>query len=203
MSIIADIFNTATGGVITGLLGSIITSISNVKMQKLKNEHEVNMIVAETDAMKAEAEANIKITETQVQGDLAKSDNQIYHEAIKQEGKRSISNQIISKLFDSPWTTWLGLILVLLLGIVDILKAAIRPGLTFYFVILTSWLTWMAYNIIVANGEVMSTDKAMALFDNLTNNIIYLTVTCVIWWFADRRNAKFQYRLNDGNVREK
>lgn len=201
MSILADILNVGTGGVISGLLGNALTSFSNIKLQKLKNEHEVNMVKAETDAMLAETKANIQITETKVQGDLAISDNQIYKEAITQEGKRSISNELLAKLFDSKWTAWLGSILVLFLGIVDVLKAAIRPGLTYYFVFITSWLTWMAYNIVSQTGEVMSTQQAYNLFDNLTNNIIYLTVTCVIWWFADRRNAKFQYRLSDGNIR--
>ncbi|RKD96791.1 hypothetical protein [Marinifilum flexuosum] len=202
MSLIGDFINSAGGGVLTGLIGNFLTTFANIKMQKLKNQHEIAMVQANTEAMKAETEANIQITETQVQGELAKSDNEIYHEAIKQEGKRNISNEIIAKLFDSPWTTWLGCILVFLLGIVDFLKTAIRPGLTIYFVILTSWLTWIAYNIIVDAGEVMTAEEAVSIFKNQVNQIVYLTVTCVIWWFADRRNAKFQYRLNDGNLRK-
>ena len=202
MSILADIFNAGTGGVVTGLIGSIATGISNYKMQKLNNEHKVKMVEVETNAMIAETKAEIQVTETKVQGELAKQDAQIYHETVRQEGKRIVSNEMIAKLFESKWTAWLGSLIVFILSIVETLKALIRPGLTLYLVGVTTWITMMAYHILTINENLISADQALELFNQVVNIIIYLTVSCVTWWFGDRRTAKFLYRLNDGNLRK-
>jgi hypothetical protein len=78
-----------------------------------------------------------------------------------------------------------------------------RPGLTLYLVALTSWITWFAKELVSSKQELMSVDVAMDLLLQVVNIIIYLTVTVVAWWFADRRVAKYLFRLNDGNIREK
>lgn len=202
MSILADLFNAGTGGVITGLIGSIATGITNFKMQKLNNEHQVKMVEVETNAMIAEKDAQIKVTETEVQGRLSEKDADIYHETIRQEGKRIVSNEMIAKLFESKWTAWLGSLIVFILSVVETLKVLIRPGLTLYLVGVTTWITMMAYHILTINENLISADEALALFKQVINIIIYLTVSCVTWWFGDRRTAKFLYRLNDGNLRK-
>jgi hypothetical protein len=40
-----------------------------------------------------------------------------------------------------------------------------------------------------------------AIFDQVTSIVIYLTVSCVTWWFGDRRVAKFLMRLRGGNLK--
>ena len=47
----------------------------------------------------------------------------------------------------------------------------------------------------------MSIAQATALFSQVIDIILYLTVSCVTWWFGDRRVAKFLMRLNDGNYK--
>ena len=66
-------FETIFGG-ISGLLGSVITSIVSYKTQKLKNEHDIAMadielkkMDKEKEIMLAEAEANIRITEVETE----------------------------------------------------------------------------------------------------------------------------------------
>jgi hypothetical protein len=181
-----------------------------MKMQKIQNErdaqkdeHEIKMVEAETTAMVTEANANIKINEAKIQGDLEILDGEIYKTSIKEGNKRDVSNKTIDYLLSTPWLMPFGVILVMLLGLVDFLKSFMRPGLTAYLVALTSWITYKAMEIITAHQTLLSTEQAMALFMNVVNIIIYLTVSCVTWWFGDRRVAKFLYRLNDGNVREK
>jgi len=202
MSILSDLFNAGTGGVVTGLVGSIVTSVVNFKTQKLKNQHEIAKIEAETKSMIAETNANIKITETQVQGELQKAESEIFAETVKQAGTKVVSDDLISKLFDSPWTTAFGVILVTLLGFIQVLKSAVRPGLTTYLIILTSWITFKAYTILSYYDEVLTNAEALGLFNRVVDIIIYLTVTTVTWWFGDRRTAKFLHRLNDGNFRK-
>lgn len=190
-------------GVVTGLVGNITTSFFNMKAQKEKNKHELEMIKAETNAMIAEKEANIKITETEVAADLERMDANIYKESQKQASQQALDDKILEKLFASKWTKPFGVFISFLLGLVDFLKHLMRPGLTAYLVLLTSWLTYEAAQIIQAKQELLTAEASMELFDNVVNIIIYLTVSVVTWWFGDRRVAKFLYRLNDGNFRKK
>lgn len=190
-------------GVVTGLIGNITTSFFNMKAQKEKNKHELAMVEAETKAMIAEKEANIKITEAEVAAEVERMDAKIYNESQKQASEPALDDKILEKLFASKWTKPVAVLISFLLGIVDFLKHLMRPGLTAYLVLLTSWLTYEAAQIIQAKQELLTADAAMDLFDNVTNIIIYLTVSVVTWWFGDRRVAKFLYRLNDGNFRTK
>ena len=189
-------------GVVTGLVGTIATSFLNLKTQKEKNKHELNMIEAQTKAMIAEKDANIQITETQVAGDLERMDADIYKETIKVGNQQALDSKLLEKLFSSKWTTPFGVLLAFLLGLVDFVKHLMRPGLTAYLVLVSSWLTLEATTIIQAKQELLSAAMALDIFNNMVNVIFYLTVSVVTWWFGDRRVAKFIYRLNDGNHRD-
>ncbi len=190
-------------GVATGFLGNIITSFTNLKQQKLKNAHELAMIDAETTAMIKEAEANIKITETKVQGEVEKMETEAFMETLKSASKPSLSNEILAKLFESKWTKWIGCLLAFLLGFVDFLKSLIRPALTIYLVGITSYITWYASQILSEKQDLMTAIAAQEMFTGVVDIVIYLTVSCVTWWFGDRRTAKFAMRLNDGNIGKK
>lgn len=188
-------------GVLTGLIGNVVTSITNYKTQKLKNAHDVSMAKIEHEAMIAEAEIGIKVTEAQVQGELLQLEEKNYGENLKLANQRTVSNELIEKLFANKWTAWLGTVLVFLLGCVDFMKGFMRPGLTLYLVALTTWITLIAQDILSAKADLMSVSQAEDLFVKVVDVIVYLTVSVVTWWFADRRVAKFLYRLNDGNLR--
>ncbi len=190
-------------GVATGLIGNIVTSVSNYKTTKLKNEHEVDMMglemqkmEVEKDIMLAEAEANMKITEVETQASIELADSDIYKEVVKESNKKLLDNNVISKLFESKWTMPFGVIISFLFGLVDFIRTAIRPALTFYLVGLTSWLTYTAYTIIIQNERIIPTLEAIGIFTRVTDIIIYLTVSCVTWWFGDRATAKFLMKLN-------
>jgi ABC-type multidrug transport system fused ATPase/permease subunit len=190
-------------GVVTGLVGNITTSFFNMRAQKEKNKHELAMVDAETKAMIAETNANIRVSEVELQQELEKADAEIYSESQKQGQKKAMESGLLEKLFESKWTLPVGVLLAFLLGIVDFLKHLMRPGLTGYLVFLTSWLTYEAAQIIQTKQELLTASMALDLFNNVVNIIIYLTVSVVTWWFGDRRVAKFLYRLNDGNYRGK
>ena len=50
----------------------------------------------------------------------------------------------------------------------------------------------MAYTILieVSSGNI-SQIWAEKMFEKVTLTVVYLTISCVTWWFADRRMAKF------------
>lgn len=189
-------------GVVTGLIGNIVTSITNLKTQKLKNAHEEKLISLRTNAMLAETDAKIRITEAKVRGKITEIEEETYKSGIVVGNKDLLEKGVIAKLLEGKWTKWLGLVLTFFMGVVDVLKGFIRPVLTLYLVGLTTWITYYAADILSAKEALLSSTEASKLFNDVTEIVIYLTVSVVTWWFADRRTAKFLGRLNDGNIKK-
>lgn len=200
------LIETILGG-ITGFVGNIVTSVANYRMQKLKNEHSREMAKLELDKMDkekefmlAEVEANLRITEVQTEAQMDITDSQAFADSIKAAEKDALSETIQEKLIaKGGFATGVGVFISLLFGLVDFLKKLIRPSLTIYLVGLTTWITIIAWEVMETKNAEFTTEQAKDIFDQVTTIVIYLTVTCVTWWFGDRRMAKFLIRLDDGN----
>lgn len=191
-------------GVVTGIGGSLVTGIVNYKTQKLKNEHDIAKIKAESEAMVAEANANIQITQAQVEGEIEIADSKAYTISQIEGNKDALKDAYIIKLFEvqGPFryvTIPVASFLVILLGIVDVFRKSMRSGLTAYLVGVTTWITHKAWVVLEASNKAgagaLTAVQASAIFTNVTNTVIYLTVSCVTWWFGDRRMAKFLMKM--------
>lgn len=194
------LLETILGGV-TGLVGNIISSIMTYKTQKLKNEHDQMMMRLETAAMRAEAEANIRITKAQVEGAVELADSQAYMASIHAGNKTMLDEKWIDKLLSiqGRWrfiTVPIACLVAVLFGFVDWLRGFMRPALTLYLTGLTTAITWMAWDIMQKHGINMTSAEAVAVFNQVIAIVIYLTVSCVTWWFGDRRIAKFLTTLH-------
>lgn len=196
------LIETILGGV-TGLIGNVVTGWMNYKTMKAKNEHEVAMLKAESEAMKLEAEMNIKITEAKIQGEVELADTQAYIESQKSGQTRYFSDRWVDKLLsvDGKVSKWFALpaaiLIAFMFGIVDWLRGFMRPALTLYLTGMSTVITYMAWEIMQKYGmEQMSVDQALGVYNNVITIIIYLTVSCVTWWFGDRRMEKFLTNMN-------
>ena len=195
------VLETILGGV-TGLIGNVISSIMTYKTQKLKNQHEQMMMKLETAAMRAEAEANIRITKAQVEGAVELADSQAYMASIHAGNKAMLDEKWVDKLLsiEGRWkfiTIPIACLVAILFGFVDWLRGFMRPALTMYLTILTTAITWMAWDIMQKHGMGMTSEQAVAVFNQVVAIVIYLTVSCVTWWFGDRRIAKFLTTLHE------
>ena len=83
------LFETIFGGV-TGLIGSVVGGIfkyktmkAQIELKKAEHSHEKEMVKAETEAMIAEAKANIAITRAQVEGAIDLEDARAYVQSRK------------------------------------------------------------------------------------------------------------------------
>lgn len=205
--------NLLTGGAsgllggITGIFGGVVTAFTNYKMQKLKNEHDLAMIKAETDAMVAEAEAKIEVTRAETAAEIEVAEVKALTESYKEASKSLFDSSYMKMLMkDGKWwypRIMMGTLIAFLFGIIDFIKSSCRPFLTFYLMGASTWVTLLAYKVLLNSlgGDVITPEQAYRLFNVAVNTVMYLTVTCVSWWFADRRTAKFLYRLNDGNLK--
>ena len=196
------LIETILGG-LTGLIGNVVTGWMNYKTMKAKNEHEVAMLKAESEAMKLEAEMNIKITEAKIQGEVELADAEAYIESQKSGRTRYFSDKWVDKLLDvdgkvSRWFALPAAILIaFMFGLVDWLRGFMRPALTLYLTGMSTVITYMAWEIMQKYGmEQLSVDQALGVYNNVITIIIYLTVSCVTWWFGDRRMEKFLTNMN-------
>lgn len=191
-------------GTLTGLLGTAITSVMNYKTQKMANEHEIAKIKAETDAMKIEAEMQIQVTKAKIEGEIEVADAQAYTESQKQGNEKMFSDEWIAKLFAVEGKVMrfiavpAAIFLALAFGFIDWLRGVMRPGLTIYLTFLSTAITYMAWDILKQYGLSIPLESAVEIYDKVISIIIYLTVSCVTWWFGDRRIAKFLTSMNGG-----
>lgn len=211
------LLETILGGV-TGLIGNVVGGIFKYKHAKLeqqmlatRNNHEVAMVKAETEAMIMEAKANIKITQAQVEGAIDMKDADAYMQSLKEGNKALFSNKWIDNLLNIDghmfsWTnkeghekkflSWklftvpIASLISFLFGLTDFIRGMLRPSLTVYLCGVTTWVTWMAWEIMQKNGVEINATQAMEIFQDTTSIVVYLTVSCVTWWFGDRRMAK-------------
>jgi len=183
-------------GGLTGLLGNAFTTYFTYKQKSLEYKHKEKMIELEMKAMLAEAEANIKITQAQIEGEVEIADSAAFFESIKQGNKDQFSDKWVADLLSVQGkgrylAVPCAILVAFLFGIVDFFKGIMRPALTAYLVGLTTWATFLAKDVLdKASVQGLTAVQALALFDNIITLVIFLTTSCVTWWFGDRRISK-------------
>ena len=188
-------------GGLTGLIGNVITGITKYKTQKLQFEHEQKMLELETKSMIMESKMQMAITKTQVEGEVEIADANAYVESIKASQKPLFSEKWIDKLFNVKGKTGrffaipAGILIALAFGFVDWLRGVMRPFLTIYLVGMSTAITIMAWKILhMTDLTTFSLSDAIGVYKQVTSIIIYLTVSCVTWWFGDRSLNKILTR---------
>jgi len=203
---ITEVITAIFGGGITGLFGTLVTSVLNFFSQRERNKHEKEMARIQIDMLRAQTDASIKIVQAQVQGAVELQDSVAFTKSQQYGNDRIFSSSWIDKMLAvKGWTAWLSYpiayIIIILFGLVDFLKSLMRPGITLYMMAASTWITYTAWKMIQAANQPVDLTKALSLYETVVIIIIYLTVSCVTWWFGDRRVAKFLMRLNDGNYK--
>jgi len=195
---------------LSGILGTLTGIVSNavggwfkikekrlsIESQKIQNDHEIAMVKAETEATIEEAKANIKITQAQVEGEVELKNIDAFMEAQKQEGKNIFSNKWIDALMKvEGWWRLLTLpiasLIAFLFGFCDFLRKMVRPSLTIYLAGISTYITWMAWEIMKLNHITLSAAQATSIFLGTTEVILYLFVSAVTFYFGDRQMNKY------------
>ena len=194
--------------IVSGIAGSITTSIVNYKMKKLelekekiKYDYELKRIDKETEAMVKEAEANIKITQATYEGQEQVIEAEAFKESMKQANTYLFKSSYIKYLMDVKG--WLGYItkptaclILILFAFVDILKAFIRPGVTLFELGIVTWLTYKCYFIMESmKVQIFTTQYAQELFSTIVTVILQLFLVVIGWWFASRFTEKYSEKL--------
>ena len=177
MSILEGLAGIAAGGA-SGVLGGVIALVGTQltkrderKTLELKLSQEIK--IAEIEAKEAENEfkraqllAEIEIDRLETEADIASD-----VEASK-SFRESLKVQTISTGN----------------AIVDAVRGLMRPMITAYMLLI---MTYIAYQISrVAGGfEILPMSTILDLYEHIINQVMFLTVTCVTWWFGSRPSA--------------
>lgn len=193
----SDIISSIGMGAVTGLAGPIISGISNYKMLQLKNSHDLAMIKAKADLYKLKVDSSITIAANNNAKDVESYEVNALIESIKAD-KAMFHSEYIDNLQNSKYTKWVAVVITVMFAIVDFLRGLARPAITYYLIGMSTWITYLAYEIM--GDSTMTSVQAYDLFRTVVLTIIFMTISCIAWWFGDRKTAKFFDSLyNDGN----
>ena len=172
LSILTSLF---AGGA-TGLVGAAIQKFSDYKTKKLelelnkqRFEHEKGLRQIDVEIMKSEWHGRFQVAETE--GDAA-----AFKEALTSEPKRYSEGV--------KYTSKQGWMMVLL----DLLRGTVRPALTIYLCAITTVIYFEAVKLI--SGTVILPEQAYDMINKIIATVLYLTTSCVLFWFGARNKAK-------------
>ena len=187
-------------GGVTGLIGNAFTTWFKYKNAKMEHTHKEKMVSLETSAMIQEAQMQIRVTKSRIEGEIELADAAAFTTSQKVGSEKLFHEKWIDMIMEagkqSKWTGWiykiLGTMIAAAFAFVDWLNAAMRPTLTLYLVLGSSYITYLAWQIMQQAGlDTMTATQAVGIFSQVTSTVIYLAVSAVTWWFGDRTMSKF------------
>ncbi len=184
------------GSAILGIFGGISTAVAKYKMKKLDCEHDIAMAEQDRLMIQAEADKAVKITETEVRGAVEIAEIESYKISQTVGNKSLFKSSYLDKMYEvDGWPRYLAhpiaFVLTTLFALVDVFRGVMRPALTAYYAGASLLLTYESYKLLQASGSALTPAMASAILTSSINTIMCLSITCVTWWFADRRMGKF------------
>jgi len=170
------ILSSLIAGGATGLIGTILSNITDIFKQRQTMKHELKK--QELDIQIMDKEYQFEMNKISAQNEAitdSKSfdliDSSYRHDAASYSKGLKVKNGILQAL----------------LIIVDVIRGLVRPVLTGFLV----WCMWDTRLEVMAVIETAGVDKmdintALAIYNQLVCAIIYIGTTAVLWWFGTR-----------------
>jgi hypothetical protein len=176
--LLSSILSVLTGGA-TGLLGVIAQRAFDAwnkkqELDKLKAQWDHDAVMKDKDAaiMAQEWAARSKIAATEA--DAAKD--------VAQSNAFAVSLQAQAMRYSEGKQT--GPFATGCLVLLDVVSGLVRPLLTVYLCMLTTYI-WFQVRAVL-HAETISPADALEIWKLVINTILYLTTTCILWWFGTR-----------------
>lgn len=167
------------GGGITGLAGTVIQSVYTYKskqldidLEKTKAANEIVERKLDAEIMAQEWAAKTQVATITAQSETDKADAAALAASYNEPAQYS------EKTLLTHAQNWVMVFL-------DALRAIIRPGLTIYLCAVTTMIYIQTRSLITGNPT-----DSFALLEKLVDTILYLTTTCILWWFGSRNKTK-------------
>jgi len=181
---IADIVGGFLSGGATGLIGVAVQRVYeykskqlDIEMQAKQFDHEVAMRKADAEIMAQEWASRTKVAEVEASGKEAVADSQAFSVALTSEPQRYSDPSKVSQAQE-----WIFVFL-------DAIRGAIRPTLTIYLCAITTVIYFQAKDLL-GNGAPIKPDDAVDMVKLIVETVLYLTTTCVLFWFGTRNKQQ-------------
>lgn len=184
MGSLLGILGSIVSGGMTGILGVGVQRIADyfnkkqdLKKMELQFAHEANMKQIDAQIMVQEYEQKAKIVVAEGEARVAEADAEAFAVSFNQEPKKYSVGTKTGPIANS------------FLVALDVIRGLVRPGLTIYLCAVTT-LIYLEAKTIMATIEVFTADQAIDIHNMIVATILYLTTTCVLWWFGTRNKQK-------------
>ena len=182
LEVLGTIFGSIFSGGATGLVGIVLQRFADYKNKQLDMQleaqrfaHELEKRKVDAEIMKEEWAGRDKVAQTEAAGAEAVADAQAFAASFRMEPTRYAEGASLT-----AGQAWLMVIL-------DAMRGAVRPLLTVYLCLLTTYVWWQVRQTL--STEDLTQEAALDVRKMVVGNILYLTTTCVLWWFGTRNRA--------------
>lgn len=181
---ISSLFTSIISGGMTGILGVAVQRYADFKNKqldieqaKLRYSYETSLRELDAKIMAQEWAGRSHVAEIEAAGREAAADAGAFAASFGLEPVR-----FSAEVKPSRGQSWL-------LVVLDFVRGLVRPTLTIYLCALTTLVYFQARELIEF-GEALSGGEALDLIKQIVGTILYLTTTCVLWWFGTRNKQK-------------
>jgi len=181
LTLLSTIFGSIFSGGATGLIGVILQRFADYKNKQLdlqlidkKNAQELAMRDKDAMIMQQEWAGRTQVATVEGAAKEAVADAATLAESYKMEPQR-FSDGV-------KYTHGQGWVMVIL----DAMRGAVRPILTVYLCVLTTLIYLQAHALL---GTTMTPEQAFKMVEMIVGSVLYLTTTCVLWWFGTRNKS--------------
>jgi hypothetical protein len=182
LEVLGTVFGSVLSGGATGLLGVVAQRWADHKNKQLdlarerqQQEFELAKRKADAEIMAQEWAARTRVAEVEAAGRSDVADSEALAASYALEPKRYSEGVKPGRVG--------GFFLILL----DVVRGLVRPGLTVYLCVLTTMVYYQARELI--GKEDLTSGEALHLEKMIVGTILYLTTTCVLWWFGTRHRG--------------
>lgn len=159
---ILEIVGAGASGGITGLFGTLITGTLDFFNRRSERKHQLQMMAHELKVLELEATQENMRLQTEADTKMALADVDALKASYTEAAKRWSDGS-------SPILVW-----------VDVMRASVRPLLTYMFCIAILVLWWHT-------GDLDTSQRIVA-------TILYLASASCLWWFGARATSKAMSR---------
>jgi hypothetical protein len=168
-----------SGPLLGGIFGCVNAYLAN-KEKAAEREHEVAMAREDRETRRVEAEMQMRVTEEEFSG-------KAFLASQTAGNKTALSSSNLKVMLSGGWLMRvMGGFLAFLLGLTDVARGAVRPGVTIYLSIVCTSLLDSAMRftggVPIALQQEIATEGVIRMF-NLLSMI-------VAWWFGDRMTTR-------------
>jgi hypothetical protein len=180
LDLVGTIFSSVLAGGATGLLGVAFQRFADYKnrqidaqMAKDRMAHEASLRDKDAAIMDKEWAGRLRVAEAEGAAAMDVQDGRAFAVGLTSEPQRYSDAARLT-----TGQMWLMVLL-------DVVRGIIRPGLTVYLCAVTT-LIYIELRAIMALQALWTAPLAADLMKQIVITVLYLTTTCVLWWFGTR-----------------